>query len=521
MISSSQLREFVPDDGAYVGVARATFQAPDGEVSGPTTVRIRPDGQVEFAMDIKKYAIPPEYRDYLPAFLDGSIAEAGENGQTRFVDHGTQKITALDAEVSVGRFRGARAIICQKTLSLFPKGKASITLVANDLEFTAAANRPEDIWCVPLFGNLKPFQSAYTACSLSDKRPYIAFEDAGCWCGIEVLNQPTPQEPDDYSAVAFGVIGQRPHQTVADVRALLPDGLFTALSFAAGSDIRAPWIDLRSFQGHLSRRIHLRIGANGRRDGYPAFTEFDTSRLTSGLGAFLARFLVVPREELRQLLPPLNLIRTGTPGAASVDESLADLTKALDALCEIYGFETQNLMAQLDSQTATAAQRILDHATAEFSSLRERCRIEGKLDQLAVIDRIRDRQASAGSKDRHFGIAVTDLLEHFGLYDSEVMNSFYSQLPYSTTWEGLLSSVRGQVIHAGALHIDGTESLREWFNLTRHLHDLCKRLILKVIRYEGTYAASNVPGIGSFEVDRITPDASVQLLGYTHPPFLP
>lgn len=106
-----------------------------------------------------------------------------------------------------------------------------------------------------------------------------------------------------------------------------------------------------------------------------------------------------------------------------------------------------------------------------------------------MLDRIRSRQANVGSRDRHFDIALANLLEHFALYDATVMNSYYAQLPGPATWEGLLSTARGQVIHSGAIHIDTTGGLARWFELARHLHDLCKRLILREVGYRGTYAA--------------------------------
>jgi hypothetical protein len=204
----------------------------------------------------------------------------------------------------VGRFRGTRAIISNKTVNLFPGGKASVTIVANDLQFTASTQHREEIWCVPLFGNLKSFMRAHTACSLNDRRSYIAFQDQNRPCGVEILNLSEPRQSNEYSAVAFGEIGEKAHQAIADIQRLLPVGFVTALSFAAGSDIRAPWIDLRSLDGQLSRRIHLRMGANTRRDGYPALTEYDTNRPNSGLGEFLNRFFAVPAERIGNFSPP-------------------------------------------------------------------------------------------------------------------------------------------------------------------------------------------------------------------------
>ena len=121
------------NDGTYSGSARVVFQAPDGEVSGPATIKVTPDGHVTFEIHIQQYSIPPEYRNYLPPFLDGHVAEHQPDGSIRSSDSGTQKIPLLEAQTPAGRFQGTRGIVVHKTMSLLPKGQASITVVANDL----------------------------------------------------------------------------------------------------------------------------------------------------------------------------------------------------------------------------------------------------------------------------------------------------------------------------------------------------------------------------------------------------
>lgn len=110
-----------------------------------------------------------------------------------------------------------------------------------------------------------------------------------------------------------------------------------------------------------------------------------------------------------------------------------------------------------------------------------------------MIDKIISRQANVAGDELDFGITVSALLRKFGFHDMVAMNSYYSQLPNDVTWEGLLSSVRGQVIHSGAIHMNGRAELLAWFEFTRHLHDICKRVVLREIGYKGTYSASNIP----------------------------
>jgi hypothetical protein len=91
-------------------------------------------------------------------------------------------------------------------------------------------------------------------------------------------------------------------------------------------------------------------------------------------------------------------------------------------------------------------------------------------------------------------------------------------LSQQTTWEGLLSAVRGRVVHSGAIGIQKTGRLLSWFEFARHLHDISKRVMLREIGYKGTYAASNVLYTGQYELDRVKQTTTTTELGYTTPP---
>lgn len=129
-----------------------------------------------------------------------------------------------------------------------------------------------------------------------------------------------------------------------------------------------------------------------------------------------------------------------------------------------------------------------------------------------------DIWANVAGDELDFGITVSQLLQRFDLKDGDVMERYYSKLSGGTTWEGLLSSIRGEVIHEGAIHVDGRAEIVSWFQFSRHLHDICKRIVLLEIGYKGTYAASNVSWSGTYELDRIKPSTNTEQLGYTLPP---
>jgi hypothetical protein len=229
-------------------------------------------------------------------------------------------------------------------------------------------------------------------------------------------------------------------------------------------------------------------------------------------------FFQLPQQQRRSMTPTLSLVRRGAPGSATVDESVTNVIKALDATCERQGLSRFNLAASLDAVTSQAVSLILTEAREKIRKLRRQCKDDGKVDQLAILDKIISRQANSATDELDFGIAVSGLLRKFCLADGQVMESYYSGLPLEATWEGLLSFIRGEVVHSGAIHVENRAEVISWFELARHLHDICKRVILREVGYKGTYSPSNVLHTGTYAVDRISASTTIAQLGYTVPP---
>jgi hypothetical protein len=215
------------------------------------------------------------------------------------------------------------------------------------------------------------------------------------------------------------------------------------------------------------------------------------------------------------------LVRRGSPGSATVDESITNLIKALDATCKRQELGRVNLWKSLDAATALDVESISTEAREKLRKLRRDCKVNGKLDQLAILDKVISRQANVASDELDFGITVGELLAKFGLCDAEAMEKYYSTLSPEVTWEGLLSFIRGEVVHAGAIHVEDRAEIVSWFELARHLHDICKRVVLREIGYNGTYLTSNTRFRGTYTLDRITPSTTPTQLGYTVPPTVP
>jgi hypothetical protein len=108
-----------------------------------------------------------------------------------------------------------------------------------------------------------------------------------------------------------------------------------------------------------------------------------------------------------------------------------------------------------------------------------------------LIDRITDRLSSVAAQDRLFGVSVRMLLDKLGLQDADALGSYYFlQSGRTSSYEQVLSMVRGQVIHEGHLGEMDRSLLRSWFEFARHLHDLCRRIVFSEVGYSGTYFPS-------------------------------
>jgi hypothetical protein len=472
-------------------------------------VTLQSDGHAETTIHIDEFSIPPEYHGFLMAFLQGETPVV-HGASTTYQIGNSQEITKLEVESDSGIFCASRGFISSSSYGQ----DTSITIAASDLAFAPREPVAADLWCLPLVGSLAEFQREGTASSIADRMPYLAFEDQGTQCGLVII-------PKDrgvpFSAIAFGDIGNRGHATPDDAVTLLPSGMISALSFAAGSDITAPYLELRSRDGRLARRLHLRIGSAHHEDGSPCFSRFDCYELSSGLGEFLRRFFTFPENERDSLIPPMNLIRSGAPGTASIEENIAGMVTALDALCIRRRIGRRNLASLLNPANEGPVTKVLQRTREEMKQIRKDSKSRGESDQIAVIDKIVARLANAATDEDDFGLAVADLLRLHHLSDTEVMNAYYLQQT-NTTWQGLLSTIRGQVIHTGAVHFRDRSQLLAWFDFAHHLHDVCTRVILKEVGYDGTYAASNAQCRGQYRVDRVTPSTPVSKLGYKKTP---
>jgi hypothetical protein len=137
------------------------------------------------------------------------------------------------------------------------------------------------------------------------------------------------------TAVLVGEVGTNSVATLAEFRSWFQFDILSALSFASGTEVGFPWIEIRGDQGALVRRLH-----GGAR--MPSFFESDEvfgkfSR--PGAGDFVSRFVSLPADKRRLLQVVMNHVRLGSLGSHSYLYDIVDhLVRGLDAMCREHKF---------------------------------------------------------------------------------------------------------------------------------------------------------------------------------------
>lgn len=510
-------------DGTYSGYCTVGLENPDGKVRGNATIRIDQNSKNKVEVSIAEFEAPPEYGDSLMGFLNASVPKKHGTGTMIAISVTTdeRRIVSLQMETDEGTFTASSGLLATPFWTGFEEDP-KLSLTFSDLAFTPHAIKPAKYWFVPLLG---PFGDHYIGRPAPPhplalgERNIIAFSAEGLSCGLQLFDpEKRPSHPmATYDAIAFGELPGSV-QSVEETWDSVPRTFLEALNFAIGADIVVPWVELRADDGSLVKRFYIHLGRKSSEDGFAAFCKINEFSPNSGIGPFLSAFFAVPEEKREALIAPLNLMRSGAPGSFNMEDSITDLVKALDNMCKTHGFTTQDLFARLESDNQAEVSALLTKTRNDLRQIVSDNRTAARQDQVDALNVILSRMANVTEKSRDFGIAVKDLLKKLDLHDADALDQHYSGLTPPGSWADLLSKVRGEVVHLGILRIRDRQSLHSWFEFSRHLHDLCKRIILREVNYTGAYYASTNPWVNDYAVDRVKPTTPIKDLGFSQVP---
>jgi hypothetical protein len=319
------------------------------------------------------------------------------------------------------------------------------------------------------------------------------------------------------TAVMVGEVGDNSIE-VKSLAGWFPYDLLRVLSFATGTEVGAPWIEFRDESCRLIRRVHqLHDGAD-----YTEGPRVIREGIHKGTGKLLTSYLS-SQDPCRSYLPvAMKHARQGWGhSGSSIEEKLIYVIRGLDCLCSRVSPTEPDLRMRLRPEKRELVRETLHEAARRIRSLAASPSTFAEEGEMSALHEIAERTLTAPwGKAGTFGLAVVDLLNKLGLADAVVLDAHFASAsaPGTATesWASRLSRIRGEPIHAGFFDIKrGEFRIEELLTLTRHLHDVLVRAILKIIKYEGTYQPTVFTGAVQAPVGWVRTSTAARDLGYS------
>jgi hypothetical protein len=565
-------------DIEYEGWGRAEFSDPKGSLEGPVSIRFDELGGVSIEMtpDPSTLHSERELRFGLGEFLSG---QRPKRVGDQWVRLGTltsrNPCTRLEVEGPQGVFSSEEVPYFSPSTLYGDVEGAGVQKISFEVlwsQFAAAGAREPKYWVLPLTNFVSDFRwpapdaldrhplrifptpdvpdeiiqalsekaseedrrSAWLAVmAANSKNRIITFEFGGAYGFVERV--PEYEELRDsllaeehqtrLTAVMVGEIGSNQSVNFDEVVGWMhPWDLLALLTLATGSEVGAPWIEFRDEEGGIVKRFHRRLREPRFRKGYRVIDELpihgEPERPT-GTGRLITRATSRSDDfgEAFLQVAITHLVRSRYNGQ-TLEESVVYLSRALDSLCERYGLARQNLMTRLDTTQQAEVRDTLRAAAKRIRELKGEASVAGDHRGSATLATIEARIPDIATTERKFGLAVTDLLELFGMPDAHAMDEHYQAHPRTDGmqhWSDVVSYYRGLVIHQGHLNLAGGTEWRDVWAVINHLHDVTARVVLRILEYDGGYQPTAIPHRSvPFELDWVKPDTPAGALGYKY-----
>jgi hypothetical protein len=282
------------------------------------------------------------------------------------------------------------------------------------------------------------------------------------------------------------------------------------LGLATGTEIGAPWIELRDACGALVYRSHSELNAPWFSTGHKSIDE----SIHHGIGSLLTRSQYSLHTGYSYMTAVMkHLVRSGMSGLL-FEDGMAHLFQAFDCLCEVFGLNTQRLDEELNDEQKNRVKLELNSLANRIRGLSTLGDNQGQKD---ILFRIAERALNSANFDRNFGLAVADLIKLFDLSDLLMVESFYRSNPRrdGRPWCGVLSHYRGVVMHSSYFDFErGIYDFQDVATIKNHLHDILIRIVLKMLCYDGTYQKAINGWRGRYSLDWVNPNIRAEDLGY-------
>jgi hypothetical protein len=535
----------------YEGAGQAEFQDPHGYVAGPTYAEFDDTGVAHASMTVERYGAD----EPLPLGLfqlfqhDRPVQDGTSHTLGIGLDSRANECMKLVVRTSSGIFI-ARAPIGyshRHRWSLTEPEQWTLTFHLFNGQYAESSDRPA-FWVLPLtnfLSRMRPADPALAQHPLRLRRAppvpeegseqerliarlnadaqnqLITFEWGNHPAHIEQLldyddRMHRLQNGRDQRITTAVAIGNLPAsvRNEEDVERLLPQDFLSLLSLATGTEVGAPWIELRDERGQFLVRLHSHRGRPQFARGHRAIDQI----IHAGIGTLLTeggRSAIFDSPTLRVTLK--HVVRSALRNL-TVEDSFSYLCRAIDGLCKAQGINMRiDATTRLPDAEALRLKRIIREAAKEVRQLAKTVDASEDAELAAIVARVADRISNAKTVEQGFGKNVVQLMQQFGLADVEIVNYYLRENPRSDIrdFAAMVSNCRGIVMHAGYLDIgsDPTKG-QDIVTLSEHLHDVLVRIMLRLLGYTGTYQPIVTKIPVQEGVDWVSAETPPRRLGY-------
>lgn len=502
------------NDVEYRGIGRAEFADPLIILEGPAKAQFTEVGQPNIEIDFNNIIYGADQSILRLLNRDATTNECGQIINFMNKIH-NNKCVKLEITTPEGNFQNISNDIKHYIPCIL---RSVIKFFILSSQFEAAGTEPK-YWVIPLYNFLAYFHKIsmgdFHPLSFNNRDLRLIFKLNSNTCLIEPLNDYESREsklinfqiPKIITSLMIGELRTK----LIDFESLyqhVPINFLELLGLAAGTNIGAPWVEFRTEDGTIAKRIHAELNNPIYFKGHVVFEEF----WDHGIETFLTNgrsLLHLGNSYMTATI--YHLIKAGARNLTT-DEKLTHLFQALDCLCETFDLKTQHLNRQLNTSQQKQIKDVLKNARLAIIAISNASTIDT---QKQTIRAIAERTSSTPvGTARDFGLSVRDLLMLFNQPDIDIIENYYNTSK-GKSWLNYLSHCRGVEIHKGFLDFyEGEFDPAEISIIMAHLHDILIRLIFKMLNYEGIYRSPIQPLPNRKKPDWVNPNTSPTELGY-------
>ncbi len=501
-------------DLKFTGRASLLCTLPPGKVEGPGIIEILPNQDPKITFQVDCFEPDEPYPGMLYTFLEAEVPVRAGNAIT-FSKRAEANPEKFHFEAEEGSFEGSR-IVCYD--GQFGKEPETVVPHVFDLRYEMRNAAEPRYWVIPL----RNFTTDYFPQAIPSGHPLVLdpLHPQGIEFAIDgtaAYIQPLNQQPAASNAIDALLVGELFAGLSANWEAMkktFPFELFSALAFATGQRLSAPWIEFGGGTGELISRLHVDIGRPSGETGHTFPSRFHVGA-SSGLAAFVTAFLALPPETRHWLQVAMSMCVAATPGTSAIDDNLAFVFRGFELFIRNKNIGRIDLRAQLSKEAAAEFDGAVVGFNSRISQMRTATRASSNLADDRALERIQSRLANVHTTDSDIGMTMSELVRKAGFPDVDILDASYMPCNFEgKTWARVVSELRQDTVHKGYLEFQERHDLRRAFAVLSHLHDLLARLILRECRYLGTYN----PGSGRWRqavpVDWVTSNHTPEKLGF-------